>query len=265
MFALSIPGYSALLDTLIYRYWLPAVLPKINNIITISQQSKQDIMHYLRPSQERIRVIPYGVAAKFQPIPEKEARAHLQERLQISQRYVLYVGALTERKNIQRTLQAFARIAPTLPDISFVLTGPRSWKPTMIETLIAELGIQERVFWTGPLTDTDLPALYSAAELFVFPSLYEGFGLPVLEAMACGAPVVTSNTSSLPEVAGVAAIQVDPYNIDALAAAMQRVLTDPHLAAEMRQKGLSQAQKFSWQRAAQATLAVYEEVAQNNR
>jgi glycosyltransferase involved in cell wall biosynthesis len=125
---------------------------------------------------------------------------------------------------------------------------------------VAQLGLQEQVTFTGYVPDEDLPALYNAAELFVFPSLYEGFGLPVLEAMACGAPVVTSNTSSLPEVAGDAAILVDPYDVNAIAQAMRQVLEDPALAEALRQKGLERAKLFTWEKTARQTIAVYEKV-----
>ena len=129
----------------------------------------------------------------------------------------------------------------------------------MVET-VEKLGLKPRVHFTGFVEEEDLPALYNGADLFVFPSLYEGFGLPPLEAMACGTPVVTSNTSSLPEVVGDAAIMVDPYNVDAISEAMARVLNDPVLAEDLRQRGLLQAEQFSWQKMAEETIEVYKKV-----
>jgi glycosyltransferase involved in cell wall biosynthesis len=263
VFAWSIPGYSSLLDTLIYRYWLPLIGKRADAIITVSTQSKQDILRYLAPPADRLHIIPYGVTGRFQPQPRAQARAHVQQRFDLSQPYILYVGALTNRKNIARALEAFALIHSHIPDYQFVLAGPRSWKPTPIEALIQQLCIADRVHWTGPLTDTDLPALYTAAELFIFPSLYEGFGLPVIEAMACGTPVITSSVSSLPEVAGDAALLVDPYNIQSIADAMRQVIENPAVAMDLREKGLQRAGLFTWERAARETLAVYEGIMQS--
>ena len=134
------------------------------------------------------------------------------------------------------------------------------WKFTPIFETVQRLGLEPHVHFTGYVEEEDLPAVYNGADLFVFPSLYEGFGLPVLEAMASGTPVITSNCSSLPEVGGDAAILIDPYDVDAIAEAMQQVLLNPTLAASLRVKGLAHAKKFSWERTAQETIAVYERV-----
>jgi glycosyltransferase involved in cell wall biosynthesis len=262
VFPWSAPGFSSRLDTLIYRRWLPSVLTGGDQIvITVSRQSRQDIERYLHIPSRRISVIPYGVAPTFGPLPADAVRSHLEQRFSLRNPYVLYVGALTQRKNVERALQAFGQTAADLPELSFVLAGPRSWKGSAIEATVQSCGIAERVTLTGPLTDADLPALYNGARAFVFPSLYEGFGLPVLEAMACGTPVVTSNTSSLPEVAGDAALLVDPCDVDAIAAALRRVLTDPGLAEELRARGPARAAEFTWERTARETLAVYERAA----
>jgi len=141
-----------------------------------------------------------------------------------------------------------------------IVGAPNFWKSSPVAESVEKLGLKSCVHFTGYIPEGDLPALYNGADLFVFPSLYEGFGLPVLEAMACGTPVITSNTSSLPEVAGDAALLVDPYDVDAIAEAMRRVLTDLNLAGELRVKGLARASEFSWERTARETLAVYEKV-----
>jgi glycosyltransferase involved in cell wall biosynthesis len=140
------------------------------------------------------------------------------------------------------------------------VVGARKWKYSPIFETVKQLGLENHVHFMGFVPEDELPALYNGADLFVFPSLYEGFGLPVLEAMACGTPVITSNVSSLPEVAGNAALLVDPYNVDELADAMRRILSDPALAADLRARGLERAQQFSWERTAQETLAVYKHV-----
>jgi glycosyltransferase involved in cell wall biosynthesis len=261
VFPWSIPGYSSILDTLIYRHWLPRILGSRKiEIITVSDQSRQDIMQYLGVNGGQLHIIPYGIGPQFRQLPPDSVRVHLAARFGISWPYILYVGALTQRKNIARAMQAFARIVNSFPALHFVLAGPQTWKQTPVESLVESLNIRNRVFLTGPLTDLDLPILYNGAELFIFPSLYEGFGLPPLEAMACGTPVVTSNISSLPEVTGEAALLVDPLDVQGIAQAMRRVLEDPALAAEMRQKGLAQAARFTWERTTRETLAVYKKV-----
>jgi glycosyltransferase involved in cell wall biosynthesis len=257
VFPLSYPGYSSQLDTLIYRHWLPRVAPSLSAVITCSEQSRRDIERHLYVSPDRLGVIPHGVRSTFGIRPAPVVRAHLRQRFGIEQPYVLYVGALTQRKNIVRALEAFARLREDLPPLHFVLAGPRTWRETPVEFTIQQLGLVDCVRLTGPVSDADLAILYNGARLFVFPSLYEGFGLPVLEAMACGAPVVTANVSSLPEVAGDAAELVDPHDVEQIAAAMRRVLMDATHAARLRNAGLRWARQFNWARTARETLSVY--------
>jgi glycosyltransferase involved in cell wall biosynthesis len=174
--------------------------------------------------------------------------------------YVLYVGALEPRKNIPGLLRAFVRLRADFPDLTLALGGSPRWKFAEIPRALEELALEPVVRFTGYIADSDLPALYSAAAAFCFPSFYEGFGLPVLEAMACGTPVVCSNTSSLPEVAGDAALLVEPRDEVALTEAIARVLTDEALAEDLRERGLKRAASFSWDRTAELTLAVYRSV-----
>jgi glycosyltransferase involved in cell wall biosynthesis len=260
VFARSIPGYSSRLDSLIYKYWLPHVLPSVNAVITVSQHSQGDILKFLAPASDRVHIIPYGVTSLFRPLSPQAVERVVMCHLGIDRPYVLFVGALTQRKNVSRIVRAFARIKEKHPHMLLVLAGPRSWKQTPLEPLLKELDLQEHVHLTGPLTDAELPALYNGAQLFAFPSLYEGFGLPLLEAMACGTPVVTANTSSLPEVAGDAALLVDPYDVEAIAGAMRRVLEDSELAEKLPERGLARAAQFSWKRTARATVKICEQV-----
>jgi glycosyltransferase involved in cell wall biosynthesis len=259
VFAWSLPGNSSLPDTLIYRHWIPRILgSRKTEIITVSKQSQEDIRKYLGVDSRRLQIIPNGIGQQFRPLTSSFVREYLSARFGICWPYILYVGALTQRKNIVRALQAFANITSSFPDLHFVLGGPKTWKQTPVERLVESLNISDRVFLTGPVSDSDLPALYNGAKLFIFPSLYEGFGLPPLEAMACGTPVVTSNVSSLPEVTGEAALLVDPLDVEGIAQAMRRVLEDPAMAEEMHIKGLAQAAKFTWERTARETLKVYQ-------
>jgi glycosyltransferase involved in cell wall biosynthesis len=183
------------------------------------------------------------------------------ERYQLSQPYILYVGSIEPRKNLLRLLQAYARLRKDLPGWKLVLVGARNaWKSTPISEEMRKLNLAPWVQLTGYIPEEDLPALYNGAGLFAFPSLYEGFGLPVLEAMACGTPVITSNVSSLPEVAGDAALLVDPYNVEEIAAAMVNVLSDQELSEDLHRRGLERSKEFSWERTAQQTLEVYKKV-----
>lgn len=262
VFAWSLPGYSSRIDTLIYKQWLPRILPRrADAVVTDSEHSGQEIEKYLNVPTAKVNVIPIGVDQRFCVQPTGAVQALLHDKFDLKTSYLLYVGAITQRKNIVRSIEAFAQIAPQFPDLRFVIVGPGSWLQTPIEATVQRLSIEDKIIMTGRVADEDLPALYAGASAFVFPSLYEGFGLPVLEAMACGTPVVTSNVSSLPEVAGDAALMVDPHDVDALAEAMQRLLTDGELQQDLRQKGLERAATFTWERTARETLQLYRDVA----
>lgn len=253
------PQSSTHLDKLVYRRWLPHMAKRIEAIITDSRQSKEDLAQNLKLNSERITVVPLAAGEQFRLLPPDEVGPVL-GHYNITQPYILYVGALESRKNLPRLLQAYALLRQEISGTNLVIVGARKWKYTPIFNTVKELQLEPNVLFTGYVPDDHLPALYSGATLFVFPSLYEGFGLPVLEAMACGTPVVTSNTSSLPEVAGNAALLVDPYDVREIATAMRRVLLDPALAGELRVKGLKQAATFTWERTAKETISVYENV-----
>jgi glycosyltransferase involved in cell wall biosynthesis len=258
VFPWSFPGTSPLLENIIYRHWLPMVIGRIDAVITPSQHSRTDILSYLPVSSERLSVIHYGMTAGFHLLPKKEIKQHLAERFGWSAPYILYVGAIEPRKNIGRLIEAFADLAEEYPRMKLVLAGPRMGEQKSVDSVLARRKIFNRVVFTG--STAELTALYNGCELFVFPSLYEGFGMPPLEAMACGAPVVCSATSSLPEVVGDAARLVSPLDTRALAAAMREVLSNPSLRKEMRKKGLERSRAFSWERNAAETMDVYRKV-----
>jgi glycosyltransferase involved in cell wall biosynthesis len=186
--------------------------------------------------------------------------AAVRSRYRLPEGYVLFVGSVERRKNLRGLLQAYARLLETDVACPLVIVGTRRRGAGEIGRTLQELHLEESVIFTGYVPDADLPAIYTGADLFVFPSLYEGFGLPPLEAMACGTPVVCSNAASLPEVVGDAAIMVDPYDVEGLAEAMLRVLTDADLREHLRRKGLERARQFTWERTARETVAVYREV-----
>jgi glycosyltransferase involved in cell wall biosynthesis len=254
------PQISAALERLLHRWWLPLAVQSAHAVVTISQCSKADLQAHLHISPEKITVTPLAAAPTFRILQKAEIQPVL-DYLGLSRPYILYVGSLQPRKNLLRLLDAYHELLTGSPRWSLVIVGATSyWKSTPVAEKVANLGLQEQVKFTGYLPDKDLPALYNAASLFCFPSLYEGFGLPVLEAMACGAPVVASNISSLPEVAGDAAILVNPKDVHQIALAMRQILEDAHLAQELRERGLRRAAQFTWEQTARQTIAVYEQV-----
>ena len=198
--------------------------------------------------------------SKFRILAEEEY-APILRRAGVERPYILFVGSVEPRKNILRLLEAYHKVLKWSKRWQLVIVGGRNyWKSSPVVQKVEQLGLQDQVKLTGYIPDEDLPAIYNGADLFCLPSLYEGFGLPVLEAMACGVPVITSNSSSLPEVAGDAAILSDPYNVDEIASAMERILEEPELAQELRQRGLARAAQFTWEKTARETIAVYEKV-----
>jgi len=259
VFAWSCPGTSTTLDTLIYRHWLPRVLPRVDAVITVSRSSKVDIVRYLRVDPDKVHVVYEGVNPVFRPLTAGESN-RVGARYGFPDSYLLFVGSVEMRKNLRGLLPAYANLRRMGERRPLVVVGAGRGKAPDIMGTIQELDLEQHVIFTGYVPDGDLPALYSGADLFILPSLYEGFGLRVLEAMACGARVVCSNAGSLPEVAGDAAIMVDPHDTEGLAEAMQRVLTDADLRDDLREKGLQRARQFTWERTARETVAVYREV-----
>lgn len=238
----------------LFRWVMKAVGRRAHAILTVSHASREDILRFLRiPLDERdkVRVVYNGVSNAFRPaaqVPHKDHEA----------RCLLYVGRSDPYKNLEGLVQAFARLRTMMaPPVKLRLVGPRDPRYPEAQRLAQRLGVAEHVEATGYLAPEALVQAYQSADALVHPSRYEGFGLQVLEAMACGTPVVCSNRGALPEVVGDAALLVDPDDIDGLAQAMHRVLTDDALARELATRGLRRAAEFTWRRAAVATLAVY--------
>ncbi len=231
-------------------------------IIAVSESTKRDLVEMLSVAQEKVRVVYEAPSPHFRPLAEDAAG--VPDRIQaLPKPFLLFVGTLEPRKNVPALLRATARIreerGPRTP--SLVLAGGKGWLYQEALGLIGQLDLSDKVVLFGPATPDELLWLYHRAEMLVLPSFYEGFGLPVVEAMACGTPVVASRTSSLPEVAGDAALLVDPLDIDGLAEAICRVLDDHALRGSMRRAGLDQAARFDWASTARATLEVYQEAA----
>ena len=240
-------------------------------VLADSRATKDDLVRAYGVNPGRVHVVYLGRDETFGPVRDVDQLARVREHYSVAGRYFLYVGTLQPRKNLARVIDAFARLtgdptlAPTLSDVQLVLAGKRGWLYDDLFAQVTRLGLASRVVFPGYVEEADLPALLSGALALVFPSLYEGFGIPVLEAGACGVPVITSNTSSLPEVAGDAALLVDPHDVDAIADAMFRIATDAKLRAELDRRGQENVKRFSWEKCAQETLAVLEEAARRGK
>jgi glycosyltransferase involved in cell wall biosynthesis len=241
-----LPECHTLKKRLLTSSLVPAVARGARRVLVPSESTKRDVVRLLGIDPGRIRVIPYAASGVFRPVSSDAATVELRHGVRCP--FFLYVGTLEPRKNLARTLRAFARVAPSLPEHSFVLAGQRGWKYQEVLAEAARPELAGRVRFLDYLPEQDLPALYGAATAFVYPSLYEGFGLPVVEAMACGVPVITSRSSSLGEVAGDAARLVDPASEAELAEALLAVASDAALRRELSARGLARAAAFSWER-----------------
>lgn len=228
-------------------------------VIAISGATRDDLVRHYGVAPEKIRVIPHGIDGGFHPLRE-DVVAREVSRLGFTQPYILFVGTIQPRKNVARLIAAFDILAESNPELELVLAGKRGWLADRIDAAIRSSRHQDRIRITGHVPDTSLPALYNGAQAVVLPSLYEGFGLPALEAMASGTPVVVSNRGALPGIAGDAALIVDPLSPQAIAAGLAAAI-DPATRARRIEVGIRHAARFRWTTAGQQTLEVIEEAA----
>ena len=245
------------------RSYLQTMVPRsvraARRVLADSMSTRNDLIEFLRVPPEKISVVPAGVEPHFQSITEASVLATVRARYALPERFILSVGTLEPRKNFARLISAHGRLRrQTGLPIDLVIVGKPGWLYDDIYKRVEEEGLRGHVLFTGYVADADLPAVYSLASLFAFPSLYEGFGIPPLEAMACGVPVVCSNNSSLPEAVGDAALMVEAEDVQALADAMARVLEDGVLRDELRRLGRAQAARNSWDGAARRLLDAYQ-------
>ncbi len=229
-------------------------------LVAVSENTRRDLVRLLGARPERVAVVPNGVDPAFRPL-DPEAVARFRRERGLPEAYILFVGTLEPRKNLTTLLRAYARLRQMaqVPH-RLVVVGGVGWRYQGVLPLIEELGLRDEVVFAGFVPHQELPWWYGAADLFVFPSLYEGFGFPPLEAMACGTPVVSSNAASLPEVVGDAGRLVSPRDVEELAEGMRRVLLDSTLREEMRARGLARAREYSWERTARETAQAYRRV-----
>lgn len=236
---------------------LPLMVRKATAIITPSETVKRELCEHLEVNEDKVFAIPEAARACFYPALSSETEP-IRQRLGIQPEFILFVGTVEPRKNLLTLARAFERIANTHARLQLVIAGQKGWLSDDLMAYLDESGIRDRVLFTGHLSDDDLRALYSSCRVFAYTSLYEGFGLPLLEAMACGAPVVTSNVGSIVETVGDAARLVSPTDASELAQAISALLDDPREREHRSALGIEHAKKFSWERTAAATWEVYQ-------
>jgi glycosyltransferase involved in cell wall biosynthesis len=230
---------------------------RARRVIAISKSTKRDVVRLLGVPPGKVEVVYCGIDEVFRPLTEDQVITFRSKR-GLPERFILFVGTIEPRKNVTRLIEAFASLQTCQPaNLKLVIGGAKGWFYEDVFARVEELGLEGAVIFPGYIPVSELPLWYNAAELFVYPSLYEGFGLPLLEALACGTPVVTANTSSLPEVVGEAGLTVDPFDVEGLAEALRRALGDEALCQEMRERGLKRAKGFSWTKTARETVQVY--------
>jgi len=234
---------------------------KFDHLIAVSQSTKNDIVELLGVVPEKVSVIYSGIDSSYFPVVDVEGLDRVRIRYELPEKYILYLGNVEPRKNLVGLIRAYNELRDSRPDLSavkLVIAGATGWKIGDIFKELELSAYESDIIFLGYVDKVDKPAIYSLATVFAYPSFYEGFGFPPLEAMACGTPVVTSNISSLPEIVGSAALTVDPHNVSAIANALGQVLSDKNLALKLRQEGFRQVKQFNWESAAQKYLALFE-------
>ncbi len=249
-------------DTFTYvNNWVELAVKSADKIIAVSDNTKKDLIDLFNAPEEKIEVIYEGVEEIYRPLKLESSLRGIKDKYNLPEKFILFVGTIEPRKNLKKLIEAFGEFKKSGPaEHKLVIAGGRGWQYEDIFKAVGKLGLSKEIIFPDYIPERDLPLIYNAADLFVYPSLYEGFGLPVLEAMACGVAVITSNVSSLPEVAGDAAVLVDPDDTRAIAEAMENVLQDNDLKRKMIENGLKRAAMFSWQEMAKKTLEVYSQV-----
>jgi len=245
---------------LFFPFAIRSSVRRADALIAISESTRQDSIRLLGVSPQKIFTTQLGITDEFRVVKDNELLASVREKYDLPEEFVLYVGLVEPRKNIPFLIRAYKSLADEGIKHNLVIVGRIGWMYQEVFKQIEELGLEGRVQFTGYLPQDDLPMVYNLASLFVYPTKYEGFGLPALEAMACGTPVVTTAISSLPEIVGDAGMLIPPGDEQALASAMAEVLHDSTLFNQLRTRGLQRSEHFTWERTAQQTLKVYQQV-----
>jgi glycosyltransferase involved in cell wall biosynthesis len=261
---LAFPQNYYFLDGLYHKVSLPLFCRKAARIISVSHDATRIAVERLNLPPSQLATVYHGFRTDFRRVEDPERRARARERYKLPERFILYVGRIYPMKNVRGLVEAFAKLRDRIPH-SLVISGIKHYKTEPDFAAIDQYSLHDRVIPTGFVEEEDLPVLYSMAEAFVLPSLYEGFGIPLLEAMACGCPIVTSTQGSCPEVVDGAGVLVNPNDTADIAAGIYRVLTDHDLAAELVRKGTQRVAQFSWEKCARETLDVIASVARTGQ
>ena len=255
------PGCHPVRRLLLNRPLMHLAIRQASSIVTVSNSARRDLLRLHGVAPDRVAVVHEAASPAFRPIVDRARLEDVRARYKLPRQFMLYVGTIEPRKNLTRLMTAFAAARKAGIPHHLVCVGPYGWSSRDLAGRIDRLGIEGAVHFTGYVPFEDLPAIYNLGEFFAFPSLYEGFGLPVVEAMACGIPVLTSTTSSLGEIAGDAAVTIDPLDTDAMTDAIVRLATDADLRRDVAERGVRRARSFSWEQTARDMLAVYHRAA----
>ncbi|MFU0824917.1 glycosyltransferase family 4 protein [Clostridium sp.] len=239
---------------------VPNIIQNVDGIITVSEYSKKDILKFFPIDPDKIFVTPLAADSIYKPLDKDTCKKFLAKKYNITKPFILYIGGFSARKNVKALINSFLRALPNLEekDYTLVIGGAKKDLGEYLSSSYSHLA--SKIMFTGFIPKQELPIFYNSCDAFVYPSLYEGFGLPPLEAMSCGAPVITSNITSIPEIVEDSAILINPYDEDELKESLEKVLNDEKLRESLREKGLRQASKFSWKKTAEKTFKVYEKV-----
>lgn len=244
---------------------MPEIIEASDNIITVSEFSKKDIIRIFNVPEEKIKVTHLAADHIFSPLDKEKSKLEIEKNYGVDEDFLLYLGGFSARKNVKSIFIAFSRIYKSLSKpYKIVIIGPSRDEHSYLTKLATTLSIRDKIVFTGFVPHEDLPKFYSAASVFVYPSLYEGFGLPPLEAMSCKCPVITSNVSAIPEVVGDGALLINPFDSDDLKNAIEKVLEDSSYRDEITLKGYERSKNFSWETTASETLKVYKDLYKSN-
>jgi len=239
------------------RKYLKSSVESSDHIVVISESTKKDVIEELGVRNEKITVVPLALPEEIRKNPSTYEISAIKDKFGLD-KYILFVGTLEPRKNLPRLIQAFEGLSSKYPELKLVLVGKRAWGVEQLDNAVANSPVKQKIIFPGYLKDTELSAIYSAASVFAFPSLYEGFGMPILEAFSYGVPIVTSNVSSMPEVAGDAALLINPLDVRELIGAIDKLLSDHGFKENLIKKGKLQLRNFSWDKSAREFAKILE-------
>jgi glycosyltransferase involved in cell wall biosynthesis len=255
----NMPEFHVRFKVIYFRFFIWAAVRYADSLIFVSHSAKLDCNDRFGPSWGQSFVVYHGKAEAFRPNIDPEQVVNVRMKFKLPANFILYIGTIEPRKNIARLIKAFALIASNHPEVLLVIAGMKGWGTEDLFESVRNLKIESRVRFIGFVPEDEKASLLSGAKIFIYPSIYEGFGIPVLEALACGIPTITSNTSALPEVAGEAALLVDPTSVSEISNAMEQLLMDTGLRAKLHKESLRQAAQFTWLKTADLTLKIYKQ------